>query len=186
MKNAIWSDDEVGAGRSSLPDYLSQTEGNVGRVVSPPLPAPAVTTNINIITIRGTHAAAYTSLHLTGSTMFSLNMRGLCHASLDTVYRRDSVLCHCHPPDNWPECQLLFIRVHQSLYITITQSHNDIQHYFQFFSIGIYYKLWLSFFSLDNDSWMVSKYFPWWITSWILMLDVVWCECALCQLEKLK
>ena len=156
MKNAIWSDDEVGAGRSSLPDYLSQTEGNVGRVVSPPLPAPAVTTNINIITIRGTHAAAYTSLHLTGTTMFSLNMRGLCHASVDTVYRRDSVLCHCHPPDNWPECQLLFIRVHQSLYITITQSHNDIQHYFQFFSIH--------FFSTSNSGFRFSVSIT--ITGW--------------------
>ena len=92
-----------------------------GLSLPPPLPAPPVPTNINIITIGGTHAAAYTSLHLTGTTMFSLNMRGLCHASVDTVYRRDSVLCHCHPSDNWPECQLLFIRVHQSLYITITQ-----------------------------------------------------------------
>ena len=155
-----------------------------GLSLLPSLPAPPVPTNINIITIRGTHAAAYTSLHLTGTTMFSLNMRGLCHASVDTVYRRDSVLCHCHPSDNWPECQLLFIRVHQSLYVTITQSHNDIQHYFQFFSIGIYYKFWLSFFRLDSLT--VSKYFPSSITSWILMFDVVWCEVALCQLEKVK
>ena len=175
MKNAIWSDDEVGAGRSSLPDYLSQTEGNVGRVVSPPLPAPAVTTNINIITIRGTHAAAYTSLHLTGTTMFSLNMRGLCHASLDTVYRRDSVLCHCHPPDNWPECQLLFIRVHQSLYITITQWHIAL---FQFFSIKIYKffskRLFcLSFFSLDY--WMTARYFLCFLVDHFWNLDVLYC-----------
>ena len=120
------SDDEVRAGRSSLPDYLSQTEGNVGRVVSPPLPAPAVTTNINIITIRGTHAAtmlltqAYPSPALQ-CTMFSLNMRGLCHASVDTVYSGDQ--CCVIPlitDRNANYYSLEFINLYT------LQSHNDI------------------------------------------------------------
>ena len=64
--------------------YLTTCLRLRGMLAGLSLPAPAVTTATNIITIRGTHA--YTSLHHTGTTMFNLNMRGLCHASVDTLY----------------------------------------------------------------------------------------------------
>ena len=149
-----------------------------------PLPAPPVTTDINIITIRGTRGL--TCLHLltprrhystVQSTMFSFNMRGLCHASLVTVSIQFRPVL-CHPPDNWPECQILFISVHQSLYYNHTMT-NSIISTFQHKNLQILFQTIFLASVLQSqhslDYWMISRYFLCFLIDLFCNLDIVWC-----------
>ena len=156
--------------------------GNVGRVS----PLPTCTCSRHRHQYNNNRSPLDTCLHRLTVLTAQSKYAGTVSRSVDTAYSWDQCCVILLITDRNANCYSLeFINLYT------LQSHNDIQRYFNFSPYKFTNSFPNAFYgfcsSVSITGWFQDFFLPSWsITSGILMADFVWCECDLCQLEKLK